>query len=408
MSMTTSLQDGANDIARELIADRRHLHQHPELAWHEEETAQYVAERLRALGLEVETGVGGTGVVGLLRGDQSGNTVLLRADMDALPIEEQNNVTYRSQNLGVMHACGHDAHTAMLLGAARLLGKHRSEIPGMVKFVFQPAEEVPPGGAQAMIKSGVLETPRVDAAFGVHIGQDMPLGTVGVTTGPMNAASDRFEVTIAGQGGHAARPHLSVDPVVIASHCILGLQTLVSREVDPLKQVVVTIGALHAGTIANVIPETATLAGTVRTFSPDVRQYIAERIPALIDGIAHAMRATADTRYDFGYPALVNDEAMTDLVREVARDVVGERGVVERQPSMGGEDMAYFLRQVPGSFFRIGSNNPDRRLTYGHHHPRFDIDEAALPVGTAMLASVAVQYLNQSRAYPRTPAVTSR
>lgn len=395
MSITMSLQDGANDIARELIADRRHLHQHPELAWHEEETAQYVTERLRALGLEVETGVGGTGVVGLLRGDQSGKTVLLRADMDALPIEEQNDVTYRSQNPGVMHACGHDAHTAMLLGAARLLSERRSEIPGMVKFVFQPAEEVPPGGAQAMIKAGVLESPRVDAAFGVHIGQDMPLGTVGVTTGPMNAASDRFEVTIAGQGGHAARPHLSVDPVVIASHCILGLQTLVSREVDPLEQVVVTIGALHAGTIANVIPETATLAGTVRTFNPDVRQYVAERLPTLIKDMAHAMRATADTRYDFGYPALVNDEAMTDLVREVARDVVGERGVVERQPSMGGEDMAYFLRQVPGSFFRIGSNNPDRSLTYGHHHPRFDIDEAALPVGTAMLASVAVQYLNQ-------------
>lgn len=395
MSITVPFREAANDIAAEVTTDRRYLHQHPELAFEEEQTARYVAERLRSLGLQVETGIAGTGVVGLLQGDQPGKTVLLRADMDALPIAEQNDVPYKSQNPGKMHACGHDAHTAMLLGVARVLSEHRAEIPGSVKFVFQPAEEVPPGGAQAMIKAGVLENPHVDAAFGVHIGQDMPLGTVGVTNGPMNAASDRFEVTIHGKGGHAARPHLSVDPVVVASHCILALQTLASREVDPFKQIVVTIGSLHAGTIANVIPETATLAGTVRTFDAVVRRHIAERLPALIEGVAGAMRATVDVRYEFGYPALINDAVMADLVREVARQVVGETKLIERGATMGGEDMAYFLQEVPGCFFRIGSNNPERGLIHGHHHPRFDIDEAALPVGVAMLASVALRYLDQ-------------
>lgn len=394
MSVTVPLAHVVNDIAVEVTSDRRYLHQHPELAFEEEQTARYVAERLRRLDIAVETEVAGTGVVGLLHGVRPGKTVLLRADMDALPIEEQNDVPYKSQNPGKMHACGHDAHTAMLLGVARSLSERRQEINGTVKFVFQPAEEVPPGGARAMIEAGVLEHPHVDAAFGVHIGQDLPLGTVGVTSGPMNAASDRFEVTIQGQGGHAARPHLSIDPVVIASHCILAIQTLASREVDPLAQVVVTIGSLHAGTIANVIPESATMAGTVRTFRPEVRQQIADRLPALIEGVASAMRATAEVGYAFGYPALVNNVAMANLVREVARDVVGEPRLIDRGPSMGGEDMAYFLQEVPGCFFRIGSNNPERGLIYGHHHPRFDIDEAALPVGVAMLASVALRYLS--------------
>jgi amidohydrolase len=391
---TLPLVEAAWEIGPEVVADRRYLHQHPEIAFEEENTARFVAEKLRALGLEVTTGIAKTGVLGLLRGGQPGKTVLLRADMDALPLEELNDVPYRSRTPGVMHACGHDAHTAMLLGVARLLTERRDAIKGTVKFIFQPAEEAG-GGAKPMIDEGVMENPRVDAAFGVHIGQDLPLGTIGVRSGPMNAASDGFVATIRGKGAHAARPHLAVDPVVIAAQCILALQTLVSREVNPLRQAVITVGAVHAGTVANIIPEEAVLRATVRTFDDEVRQHLAERIPALLRGIATALRGEADVQYRFGYPVLVNDAAMTDLVREVARGIVGPEKLIEREPGMGGEDMAYFLQRAPGCFFRIGSRNPERGLVYGHHHPRFDVDEEALPVGVAALASVALRYLDE-------------
>ena len=398
-SATSALVEAAWEIGPQVVADRRYLHQHPELGYQEENTARFVAERLRELGIETRTGVAKTGVVGLLQGTGNplggGKTVLLRADMDALPIDELNDVPYKSQTPGIMHACGHDAHTAMLLGVAKLLSERRDQFAGTVKFVFQPSEEAAPGGAKPMIEAGVLENPQVDAAFGVHIGQDMPVGTIGVTTGPTNAASDGFVATIRGLGGHAARPHACIDPVVVAAACITALQTLVSREVNPLRQAVITIGSLHAGTVANIIPEEAVMRGTVRTFDEGVRQHLAERIPALIGGIASAMRAEADVQYRFGYPSLVNDAAMSALVREVAREVVGPQRVVEREPGMGGEDMSYFLQEVPGCFFRIGSRNPELGLTYGHHHPRFNIDdEQALPVGVAAIAGVALRYLN--------------
>ncbi len=393
MTAKLSLLDAAWEIGPAVAADRRYLHQHPELAFQERNTARFVAERLRTLGIETRTGIAKTGVLGLLRGGREGKTVLLRADMDALPMDELNDVPYRSRNPGVMHACGHDAHTAMLLGVARILAERRGEIRGNVKFAFQPAEEAE-GGAKPMIDEGALGDPRVDAAFGVHIGQDLPVGTIGVTTGPMNAASDGFVATIRGKGGHAARPHGCVDPVVIAAQSIVALQTLVSREVNPLRQAVITVGALHAGTVANIIPEMAVMKATVRTFDEEVRQQLAERIPALIGGLAAAMRGEAEVAYKFGYPPLINDAAMTDLVREVVRGFVGPERLIEREPGMGGEDMAYFLQRAPGSFFRIGSRNPAKGLVYGHHHPRFDIDEEALPVGVAALAGVALRYLN--------------
>jgi amidohydrolase len=395
VTVKLSLADAAFELGPQVVADRRYLHQHPELAFQEEQTARFVAERLHSLGIEPHTGIAKTGVVGLLQGSGPGKTVLLRADMDALPIEELNDIPYKSETPGVMHACGHDAHTAMLLGVARLLSERHDQFQGTVKFVFQPAEEVPPGGAKPMIEAGVMENPHVDAAFGVHIGQDLPVGTIGVCTGPMNAASDGFVATIKGQGGHAARPHVAVDPIVIAAQCVIALQTLVSREVNPLREAVITIGAIQAGTVSNVIPEEATLRATVRTFDEEVRQHLAERIPALIKGIAIAMRGDADVAYRFGYPSLVNDAAMTDLVREVAREIVGSEKLIEREPGMGGEDMSYFLREVPGCFFRIGSRNPERGLIYGHHHPRFNVDdEAALPIGVAAVASVSMRYLN--------------
>ncbi len=391
-----SLTAAAWEIGPSLVADRRYLHQHPELGFQEENTARFVAERLRELGIETQTGVAKTGVVGLLHGRGPGKTVLLRADMDALPIDELNDVPYRSQTSGVMHACGHDAHTTMLLGVARLLSERRDEFVGTVKFVFQPSEEVPPGGAQPMIAEGVLENPHVDAAFGVHTAQDLPAGTIGYVPGALAAAPDAFDARIRGVGGHAAAPHTAVDPIVVAAHCIIALQSLVSRETNPLRQAVITVGSLHAGTVRNIIPGEAVLQATVRTFDEGVRKHLAERIPALIKGIAAAMRAEADVDYEFGYPALINDVPMTELVRDAVTTTLGPDKVVEHGPGMFGEDMAYFLQRVPGSFFLVGTNNPERGLIHRAHHARFDIDdEVALPTGVAAVTAVALKFLGE-------------
>jgi len=394
MTAKLSLFDAAWEIGPMVVADRRHLHQHPELEMQEENTARFVAEKLRDLGIETTVGIATTGVLGLLHGAHPGKTVLLRADMDALPIEELNDVPYRSQHPGVMHACGHDSHTAMLLGVARLLSERREELHGTVKIAFQPAEESV-GGAAPMIAAGVMENPHVDAAFGVHIAQDLPVGTIGVGAGPANAAVDEAIITIKGLGGHAARPQMAVDPILIAAQCITALQTLVSREIDPLRSAVITVGALHAGTVSNIIPEECELRVTIRTSDEETRGQLSERIPALTKGIATAMRGSAEVEYTFGYPVLVNDAAMTDLVREVAQELIGPDKVHEREMGMGAEDMVYFLQAAPGCFFRIGSRNEERGLTYGHHHPRFDIDdEGALPVWVAAVTAVTLRYLN--------------
>jgi amidohydrolase len=390
-----TLLDAAWEIDPEVVANRRYLHQHPELAFQEENTSRYISEKLTELGIAHQTGIAKTGIVGWIEGSRPGKTVLLRADIDALPIDELNDVPYKSNTPGVMHACGHDAHTAILLGVARLLNERRGDFAGTVKLLFQPAEEVPPGGAKPMIEAGVLENPTVDAAFGVHLAQDIPAGSIGVCAGPMTAAPDSINIRIRGLGGHAAGPHRCIDPIVVAALCIVALQTLVSREVNPLRQAVVTIGNLHAGSVRNIIPEEAIMEGTVRTFDEEIRQDLARRIPELVRGIATAMRAEADVTFEFGYPTLVNDHAMADVVRDVVRDVLGPEKLLEREPSMVGEDMSYFLQRVPGCFFMVGTHNIERGLIYGHHHPRFDIDdEAALPVGVATLATVALRYLN--------------
>ena len=396
MVTAAELVESAEEIAPGVIADRRYFHQHPELGFQEERTARRVIERLNALGLDhVITGVAKTGVVGVLHGGKGpGKCVLLRADMDALPITELNDVPYKSENPGVMHACGHDAHTAMLLGAARLLAARRDEFAGVVKFLFQPSEEQGTGGAQPMIAAGVLENPHVDAAFGIHVGSNLPAGTVAVLGGPVNAAADTAIVTIRGLGGHAARPQMAIDPIVIGAHCIIAVQSLVAREVNPLSPAVITVGSLHGGTVSNVIPEEARFEATIRTFDETTRALLAERIPQVVRGICETFRATADVRYELGYPPLVNTPAHAALVREVAMEVVGPERVRDAEPGMGAEDMSYFINAAGGAFYRLGVRNEVTGKTYGHHHPRFDVEEDALATGVAMHAAVALRYLN--------------
>jgi len=392
MQTNTPLLD---DVTVQVVADRRHLHAHPELGFEEYETSRFVATRLRDLGLEVQTGIAQTGVVGLLRGGRPGKTVLLRADMDALPIEELNDVPYQSQRPGVMHACGHDGHTAILLNVARVLVERRDDLAGTIKFVFQPCEERPPGGAVQMIAEGVLEHPTVDAVFGLHLSQWLPVGIVAVRPGPMMAAADMFRLDITGKGGHAAAPHLSVDTALVAAQVLVALHTLVAREVKPIDPAVLTVGMIQAGTAPNIIPETALLRGTVRTFDKEVRQYMARRVAEVAQGVAGAMRAACVCTYEWGYPAVVNNPVMADLVAGVAREVVGPERVTAFEPSMGGEDFASFLERAPGCFFNVGTRNEERNLVWSHHHPRFDIDEAALPIGIEMFVRVVERYLAQ-------------
>ncbi len=388
-----SLRDDVQTLAEETVALRRELHMHPELGFQEVNTSRIVAERLRALGLEVQTGIAGTGVVGLLRGARPGRTVLLRADMDALPIEEENDVPYRSQVPGTMHACGHDGHTSGLLTVARLLSARRDDLAGTVKFCFQPCEESPPGGAKPMIEAGVLENPHVDAVFGLHLWQNLPIGTIGVISGPAMANSDRFTIRVQGRGGPAAQPHQTVDAVAVASQIVVALQTVVARNVSPLKAAVVTVGSFQAGTTFNVIADTAELKGTIRTFDPELRESVPARVEAVARGVAEALGATVTWEFLRGYPATVNDPAMADLVRAAAAEVVGPDRVIEAPQTMGAEDMSYFLERVPGCYYIVGSRNPEKGLVWGHHHPRFDFDEEALANGIETLVTTTLRYL---------------
>ena len=396
MVAAMDLRTDIDEILPGVVADRRHLHEHPELSFQEHETAKFVAQRLEALGVEdLRTGIAGTGVTALIRGGAGeGKVALVRADMDALPIQEENAVEYKSKHDGVMHACGHDAHTAMLLGTARVLMDHRDQFKGAVKLLFQPAEEMPPGGAIGMVKEGVLEDPHVDAVFGLHVSADMPAGQIGVRVGTINAASDRFTITIQGRGGHAARPQLAIDPVVVGAYIVTALQTLVSREVDPIQPAVVTVGSLVAGEAMNVIPDTATLKGTVRTMDPEVRDLVERRLSEVASGVAAAMRAEVGIDFMRGYPSVVNDEAMCDLVRQAAAAVVGDENVVEARLGMGGEDFAYFSLERPGCFFRVGTRNEDRGIVWGHHHPRFDVEEEGFLAGIGTMATSVLTYLN--------------
>ena len=392
----SDLRRDIEEILPGVVADRRHFHQHPELGFQEFETSKLVAERLKSLGVEdIRTGIAVTGVTGLIRGTKPGpgKVVLLRADMDALPIHEQNDVDYKSTIAGKMHACGHDAHTACLLGVARLLMDRRDQFSGTVKVLFQPAEEGG-GGALVMINEGVLEDPKVDAAFGLHVDQGSPLGIISLRPGPALAAADRFTAVIKGKGGHGAHPHETIDPIVVGSHVVVALQTIFSREVDPTEPAVVTVGALISGEAPNVIPNSAELRGTLRSFNPDVRVQLATRVEEITRGVADALRADVEFSYVPGYPATVNDPEMTTLVREVAEEVVGAENVFEAPRQMGAEDFSYFLERVPGAFFFVGSQNEERGLVWGHHHPRFDLDEDMMIFGMETMVKTVLRYLN--------------
>jgi amidohydrolase len=388
-----ALQREIDELLPGVIADRRYLHQHPELGFQEHETARFIAERLRAIGVdEVRTGVGKTGVVGILRGGKPGKVVALRADMDALPVTEENDVDYKSQNAGVMHACGHDAHVSMLLGVARVLASRRDEIPGTVKFIFQPAEEGL-GGAKAMIADGALEDPKVDGIFGLHIWQEAPVGVVEVRDTVAMVAGDGFKMTVTGKGGHGALPHTTVDPIMVGAQIVTALQTVIARSTDPTIPGVVTVGAFHAGLASNVIPSTAELRGTIRTVTEDQREMTHRRVREISEGIAAAMRAEIDTEILFGVPATVNTPAMAQIVREVATDLVGAANVHEGPIKAASEDMSHFLNLVPGCYYFVGSRNESKGLVWGHHHARFDIDEESMAIGISTLAGSALRFL---------------
>lgn len=380
------------EIYPEMVEIRRDIHMYPELSFQEVRTPQLIADFHRKLGLEVQTGVGGRGVVAKLMGGMPGKTVALRADFDALPIEEQTDVPYKSKVPGVMHACGHDAHTAIVMGVAKALTENKNEIQGNIVFIHQHAEERG-GGAKYMIEDGCLEG--VDAIFATHMENFFPVGNIVYRNGFILAASDSFEIEVLGLGGHAAFPHHTSDAVLTASQLVCNLQQIVSRRIDPLKSAVVTVGAIHAGEAGNVIADKAVIRGTVRVFDEDVRNLIETLIEEITATTCQAAKANYSYKYDRGYPATWNHPAETELLVRAAENVVDQKNIVEIPPNMGAEDFAYFLQKVPGSYFFTGSANEEVGAVYPYHHPKFNIDEKSMLIGAKTLASAALEYLNQ-------------
>jgi amidohydrolase len=376
---------------RHLVEIRRHLHRYPELSQHEFETGKYLAGIMESLGLEVRHGIAGTGVVALLRGANPGRTVALRADMDALPVQEQTTAVYKSTVPGVMHACGHDAHMSLTVGTAMILASLKEQIHGNIKFIFQPAEEAP-GGAKPMIDAGVLENPTVDAILGGHVWGSVESGRIEVRPGPIMASSDILRLTIHGKGGHAAQPHTTIDPIVIGCEIVGALQKIVSRQTDPAEAAVISICVFQAGEMFNVIPCSAYLEGSIRTLNNELRLSMPQKIEAVVRGITQANGATYDLDYYMGYPVTVNHKGVTETVRQAAVKVLGQDHVGEAvKASMGGEDFAYYLLQIPGTFIRIGIRNEAGGICQEIHHPAFDIDEDIL--ATAVYAQALLDML---------------
>lgn len=379
---------------QDIVALRRDFHEHPELGYEEVRTAGIVAERLRALGLEVRTGVATTGVIGILRGGKPGPTVLVRADMDALPVEEANDWAWKSSVAGKMHACGHDAHMSIGLTVARLFATERDDLAGTLKFMFQPAEEGL-GGARVMLEEGLLDDPRPDYALALHVWSDIEVGKVALKTGPVMACADRFSARIAGRGGHGAIPQQTVDPIVIASQIILALQTTISRNLDPLQPAVVTVGKVWAGTAFNVIPGEAHLEGTVRSFDEGVRTLLERRCREIVEELPRAFGAVGEFHYQRDFPATVNNPQVTETVSRAISHELGAENVIEFVPTMGAEDMSLVLEQVPGCYFFVGGRNPIIDAVYPHHHAKFNIDEKALFIGARAMVAAVKECLKQ-------------
>jgi len=394
VSVASLFLNDADSLKDFIVSARRQIHMYPELAFQEVRTAEFVANTLERLGFSVKRGVGETGVVGLLLNDSSRPTVALRADMDALPIQELRDSPYKSRVPGVMHACGHDAHTAMLLGAAHILAKHRGLLKGNVKLIFQPAEERGEG-ALKMIRDGALEDPKVSAIFGIHVWSELESGLVGVREGPLLAATGEIELRVRGRGGHGAHPEQTIDPVVTSAYLIVAMQTIVSRNLSALDSGVVTIASVRAGEAFNVIPEEASLKGTYRALTLEVRDLIKKRIGEIAESVCRAFGAQCELKLTDSTPPTVNHPLTTSIAREAAIELFGDKRVVVPQPSMGGEDFAYFLQKVPGTFIILGSGNREKATDMPHHNPYFDVDEDVLPAGAALYAYLAYRALER-------------
>ncbi len=386
--------DEALQLNNYIIERRRDFHQHPELGLEETRTAGIVADTLKELGLEVTTGVGVTGVVGLLRGKQDSPVLLLRFDMDALPIQEETGVEYASKNPGKMHACGHDSHVAVGLTVAKMLAAKKDSLPGTIKFVFQPAEEGA-GGAEKMVADGVLTNPKPDWSMAMHVWNEKPVGWYGVTTGPAMAGAHIFSVKLIGKGGHGAQPHKTVDPIVASAQIITALQTINSRNVDPLDTAVVSVCRVDSGTAFNVIPSEADLEGTIRTFKPEVFDLVERRLKEIVVSIAEAMGCKAEISIQQVTYPVDNDQDMAKLMVNVIKSVDQNAKITTTFQTMGSEDFSFMMTDIPGCFIFVGSANPKKGLDFGHHHPKFNIDEACLPFAAAVLAQGAIEILEK-------------
>ncbi len=392
------IQRLAHQFHKDTIGIRRHLHQHPELSFQETETGRYIAGQLKAMGIPHEHGVAENGVVGLIHGrNGSDKVVALRADIDALPITEANEVPYKSRNEGIMHACGHDVHTSSLLGAARILNELREEFDGTIKLIFQPAEERLPGGASIMIKEGVLENPKPRSIFGQHVHPPLEVGKIGMRPGMYMASADELYMTVTGKGGHGALPHDCIDPIVITSHIITAMQQVVSRNSSPTIPTVLTFGHIAStGGATNVIPNEVKLQGTFRTMNEDWRFDAHQRMKRLAESIAEGMGGSCDLRIEVGYPTLINHDELTHKVRQWSEEYLGKENVIELPIRMTAEDFAYYSQEMPACFYRLGTGNPAKGITSPIHTNTFDVDEDCLALSTGLMAWLALKELEHN------------
>ncbi len=395
--MIDAIKKRSGELREQIAEWRHHFHRHPELSFHEEKTAAAIAEKLREMGYDhLKMGCKGRDicVVADLGVGKPGKCIALRADIDALAVQEEREVPYRSENDGVMHACGHDSHAAMLLGAAKILKEIEKDLPGRVRLIFQHAEEMG-GGARELVEEGVLDG--VDVVFGQHIWSPVPSGSMSYCAGPTMASADSFELRIQGRGGHGSMPHLSVDPVVAACSVVSAWQTIVSREVDPLDAAVISVGEIKSGSVFNAIPDSALIRGTTRTFNQDVRKTLSIRMKEVAEAVCTGLRCRADFDYKFMLPPTITDRSFTEFAVKVAGRLLGDDKVVEARPTMGAEDFSYYLQERPGTFMFLGTGNPEKDMVYPQHHPKYCVDDDVLELGAAISASIAWAYLNDKR-----------